>query len=472
VTRLLAIAASFLVCASAHGQLFRAYLSLNGSDSNPCTRPSPCRLLPAGLNAVADGGEIWLLDSANYNTATVSITKSVTILAVPGAVGSVVATGGEAININAAGGNVALRNLAVVPLPASAGTNGVTLAAGASLVVENCLIANLPGNGITVAPTTNTRVRIASSTIRGNALNGIAVTPSTSSTSTTFDVIGTNVDGNAGAGFFIHASDATANISGTIRNSRIAQNSGNGITVESGNGSNVTVNVSHASITNNNATGIVSNLLPAKVFVAGSTITGNTGTGLSATNGGFIESGGNNEVRNNDGGDASGVCPPTPDDAVVMSLDFQSANQWRLNSGQVGYAKLTDMQAAGGATAGQIQMGQTPFTPPVMIREMTISKCPGQIDSKAGGANNLIMAGGNGTCYWNLPGSSPLYTADFFQAPGADPATDDQMSQTFQICEAYSSAGQWYLNVRFTYMTCPFGTCGVSMQSNFSGFTP
>ena len=38
-----------------------------------------------------------MLDSANYNTGPVNVTKSVTILAVPGALGSVVATGGDAI---------------------------------------------------------------------------------------------------------------------------------------------------------------------------------------------------------------------------------------------------------------------------------------------------------------------------------------------------------------------------------------
>jgi hypothetical protein len=73
--------------------------------------------LPAALAAVADGGEVWMLDSANYNVAPVNISKSVTILAVPGAVGSVVATAGHAININTVGVKVVLRNLTIVPAP-------------------------------------------------------------------------------------------------------------------------------------------------------------------------------------------------------------------------------------------------------------------------------------------------------------------------------------------------------------------
>ena len=89
-----ALAVSLLLSTTANAQIFRAYVASTGNDANPCTLPSPCRLLPAALAASADGGEIWMLDSANYNTTTVTIGKSVSILAVPGAVGSVLAIGG------------------------------------------------------------------------------------------------------------------------------------------------------------------------------------------------------------------------------------------------------------------------------------------------------------------------------------------------------------------------------------------
>jgi hypothetical protein len=107
--------------------LFRAYLASDGNDANPCTLAAPCRLLPAALTAVASGGEIWMLDSANYNTATVTISKSVSILAVPGAVGSVVALAGPAILITAPSLTIALRNLVIVPLPGSGATDGVEM---------------------------------------------------------------------------------------------------------------------------------------------------------------------------------------------------------------------------------------------------------------------------------------------------------------------------------------------------------
>jgi hypothetical protein len=141
------LAAALLTSFAAHAQIFRAYVSSAGSDSNPCSLASPCRLLPAALNAVATGGEIWMLDSANYNTSTVNVTKAVSILAVPGVVGSVVATGSaEGIIVNAPGAVVSLSNLVVVQL--GTGTMGISFAAGQTLNVNNCQVSNLTNVGI------------------------------------------------------------------------------------------------------------------------------------------------------------------------------------------------------------------------------------------------------------------------------------------------------------------------------------
>ena len=158
------LAAMLLLSTSAQALLFRAYLAADGNDGNPCTLPQPCRLLPAALNAVANGGEIWMLDSANYNTGTVVIGKSVSILAVPGVIGSVVAAGGSAISIAAADLNVALRNVVVVPLPGAGGTNGVTMTGASNLVIEDSVFANLaPYTGVDAAAG---RVWVTNSTFR------------------------------------------------------------------------------------------------------------------------------------------------------------------------------------------------------------------------------------------------------------------------------------------------------------------
>lgn len=163
----LTVAAAALGGASANAQLFRAYVALEGLDSNPCTLQAPCRLLPAALVAVADGGEIWMLNSANYNTSTVNVTKSVTILAIPGAVGSVVATGGtRAMNIATPGVSVALRNLMIAPLATSPGPDGVVMTAGSKLTLENCVLARFSNRALHV--NSGAAVRVADSLFRDN----------------------------------------------------------------------------------------------------------------------------------------------------------------------------------------------------------------------------------------------------------------------------------------------------------------
>jgi hypothetical protein len=170
-------AAGILLSTVTHAQLFRAYLSSTGSDGNPCTVGSPCRLLPAALAAVMDGGEIWMLDSANYNTSTVTVSKSVTILAIPGAVGSLVSTGGsEAVLISGTSIKVTLRNLVVIPFGTSG--DGIDFTQGSSLTVENCEISDLTiGIGINVSggPTTirDTVIRNALTAI--NAIGAVNV---------------------------------------------------------------------------------------------------------------------------------------------------------------------------------------------------------------------------------------------------------------------------------------------------------
>jgi hypothetical protein len=157
---------AFVACPTAHALLFRAYVASDGLDTNPCTLQQPCRLLPAALTAVADGGEIWMLDSANYNTGQVNITKSVTILAVPGALGSLVATGGgDAININAASIAVSLRNLVIVHYVSSA--NGINFVTGSVLNVSDCEIYGMQLGGIR-ATATGSDVTVRNTVARGN----------------------------------------------------------------------------------------------------------------------------------------------------------------------------------------------------------------------------------------------------------------------------------------------------------------
>jgi hypothetical protein len=175
LTRALTMLASMMVLGAAgeaNAGLFRTYLSVNGNDANACSLTAPCRLLPAALAAVNAGGEIWMLDSANFNTATVSINKSLTILAVPGALGSVVANGTDAINITAPGVSVTLRNVVILNLAGTTNT-GIVFAQGNGLTLEGCEIYGL-STGIS-STAVGATVNIKDTTIRDNTAAGVSV---------------------------------------------------------------------------------------------------------------------------------------------------------------------------------------------------------------------------------------------------------------------------------------------------------
>jgi hypothetical protein len=167
---LLAAFAAILSTAS-QAQLFRTYLASDGSDSNPCTLALPCRLLPAALTAVADGGEIWMLDSANFNTGLVTVGKSVSIRAVPGVVGSLVSTGGPgtaAVRVTAGGLDVALRNVSIGPIAGgSASYYGVHVTGVSEVTIDGCVIENLAYEAVRVAGTGS--LRVIDSVLRNNA---------------------------------------------------------------------------------------------------------------------------------------------------------------------------------------------------------------------------------------------------------------------------------------------------------------
>ena len=316
VRGLLALALGLFLTTAAHAQLFRTYIAPDGVDGNPCTLAAPCRLLPAALATVIDGGEIWMLGSANYNTAPVNIAKSVTILAVPGALGSVVAIGGNAINIATANVKVSLRNLVIVPFIGGGGTNGIVMTAGTSLTVENCLVANLPNRGIVVDTTAS--VLVTDSTIRGNGsgglafLNGARATVTRTSVTnnaslavyvhgnmtgtTTADIADSTVSSN-GYGVFAQASSAGAIVKVSVHDSRTVGNGGWGIAAQSFADSSATVSASN-NIVSNNLSGIQAESAGARIWASGNTISGNS-IGINNISAALFESAGDNTVRNN-----------------------------------------------------------------------------------------------------------------------------------------------------------------------------
>jgi hypothetical protein len=305
---------------AASAQVFRAYLTLDGNDANPCTVAAPCRLLPAALAAVSDGGEIWMLDSGNYNIGPVAIAKSVKILAVPGALGSVVALGGDAIDIGTAGAKVTLRNLNIAPFSAaSASFTGVRMTNGAALALENVRVLDFAtGRGVWVS--TAAKVSVLDSVFR-NYSTGLVLAEGAQG-----NVSGSTFELGANAGINVSTTLAGVSTLATISRSVISKSNSGILGEVFASNSAIRVYVHDSVMEYNNDVGVaayvggaytgsvadvtlgnsmvvtsnycVRSLGPgARAWVSGSTLN-NCSFGLYASSGGVLESAGNNMVRN------------------------------------------------------------------------------------------------------------------------------------------------------------------------------
>ena len=297
---------SLILATTAHAQLFRAYLASDGNDANACTLPAPCRLLPAALAAVVDGGEIWMLDSANYNIATVTIGKSVSILATPGAVGSILAIGGPAIDITAAGLQVGLRNLVIAPLPGGGATNGVNMTGNSKLTIEHSLIANLPFYAVNISCTC--KLKIANTTLRNNTYYAVRLDGGATAEISGTQMLANNLGGILSGGSSV--TTTTASVSDSVisgGNYGVAASA-----LATGSVGRVLVTRSTIEGTLSAALGAETNGLgSAIVAVSNSMITNNTSAWYQFNTGSVIRTLGNNHIADN-GGSVTGSLTLTP----------------------------------------------------------------------------------------------------------------------------------------------------------------
>lgn len=316
--KLLALATlAWLGISPAHAQLFRAYLTLAGNDGNPCTLQLPCRLLPAALAAVADGGEIWMLDSANYNSGPVNITKSVSIMAVPGVVGSVVATGGDALTIATANVDVTLQNLSITPFPGNTNRHGVVMTNGARLTLRNCRVLGLT-TGRAVWVTTAAKVSVVDSFFRGIGAgvvlwNGpsavitnshfehgsVGVELDTTVATTTIATVSRSTFSRFVVGIAAYPHAANSGVRLYVTDSVFDSNQSTGILASNPGNSGA---ISYVSVTNSfvhgSTYGLYASGVGARILATGNTITNNL-YGMMQESSAVFESAGNNFTRGN-----------------------------------------------------------------------------------------------------------------------------------------------------------------------------
>jgi hypothetical protein len=273
-------------------QASRTWVSGVGDDANPCSRTAPCKTFAGAISKTAVGGEIDALDPGGFGAVT--ITKAITIDGGGGQVASVLVNGTNGIVVAAQAGDVVtLRNLRIngIKNGANGGLNGIRWISGTSLRIENCYIFGFTQNGIDIA-TNGGQAMVEGTTVANNTGNGLNVN---STALTSVAVNNSHFDLNT---FGVLA----ANFSRiSVRDSTASSNSQNGFTASGAAGS-PELNLTNSGAFHNAGSGIQAGggAAAALVRATGVTLIGNPGGGFTIAANGTIKSWGNN--FNSDGG--------------------------------------------------------------------------------------------------------------------------------------------------------------------------
>ena len=316
----LAVAAIALLMVS--GSVFAqevTWVSGAGSDTNGCTRESPCRTLAVAVNALSGTvptGEVKVLDPGDYGPVT--ITKPITING-DGTLAGITNIGNTAITINAGPSDVViLRNLTMNgssgsgPTP-NPGWNGIKIISAGVVHVENCNLfrntaAAPQGNGIVVQNTSNTtRLFVNNTSILQNgqssASAAILLKP-TGNGQVVAEIDSSRLNRNF-AGLVVDTSGTTGNGIVSIHDSEITGNLYDGILAHSGASGNLRIAVSNNFISDNGYAsdavsqgGVRADGARALIRIYDNHITDNR-WGVNITNGGKIYSAGDNMISYN-----------------------------------------------------------------------------------------------------------------------------------------------------------------------------
>jgi hypothetical protein len=158
----------------------RTFVSGKGSNTNACSLTAPCRTFAKAVSKTDSGGEVVVLNSAEYGPVT--ITKSISIIAPQGLYAAIAVLSGNGITINAGTSVVALKGLSIV---SQGGDNGIQSNAVDTLFVENCSVSGFDSFGIEhLAPDSNLIVR--NSVLRNNQI-GIRIDNTSGTVQATID---------------------------------------------------------------------------------------------------------------------------------------------------------------------------------------------------------------------------------------------------------------------------------------------
>jgi hypothetical protein len=276
----------------AHAQPIRTFVALTGNDSNPCTFALPCKSAQHAHDVAAAGGELRMLDPGSYGLLTIN--KAISILG--DGHGGVAAQGNSiAISINAgASDKVNLRDLVIEGFGSALA--GIRITSAGLVDVQDCLIRNFNGAGISSAVFGPSKLSVSHTHISGNASTAIIVAPSGAGVGNVTAFIDHVTMTDNGDGFYAFGNFASGGAINVEISDSVASNSGTGFNSES-DGVPTVVFVRNSSTAHNNI-GLLANRANATLRVTRSTVTDNQ-TGFSIASGGALVSYGDNNVDGN-----------------------------------------------------------------------------------------------------------------------------------------------------------------------------
>jgi hypothetical protein len=244
----------------------------SGTDSNPCTRASPCLTFAAALAQTTAGGEINCLDAGGFGALT--ITKSISLLCDSSGEAGVLVSGTNGISVNALSTDVVyIKGIDFEGLNAS--PNGIQINTAAKVSIVNCRVRGFTTAGIGVTNSTSgILVNVVDSILADNPGEGIQAIPS-GSVGTRVMITRTRALNNGGDGFMANGTMTTsaAGLRMTIRDSESANNGGDGFVAFTA-GTIVQMMID-SSVSHNNNRGINASGTGATVRFTRSSITAN-----------------------------------------------------------------------------------------------------------------------------------------------------------------------------------------------------
>ena len=291
---------------SANAQAALTWVSGVGDDANPCSRTAPCVTFAGTLAKTAAGGEIRTLDPGNFPTnlggetvGPLVISNAITIADGSAGGANILVSGTNGITITAGATDVVnLRGLTIDGSNTGSGS-GIQINSAGRVNIEDCVIQGFGPTagtaGIIVTPSSGTvEVHIRNTIVKNNA-SGMLILPTGGATVIT-SIEGSTLANNSGGG--LKADSAGGPVGVTMTDSSVSVNTSNGVNAVSGASGNVTVDLTRDVISWNGAAGIQANQSSggtATVTIGFSTLS-NNGSAVKTIGSAQVETVGYNQV--------------------------------------------------------------------------------------------------------------------------------------------------------------------------------